>query len=42
MLRIDIEGDTDATGEWIIDEVEHDFIQRTSIATMRRCIRSII
>ena len=41
MVRIDIEGNTDATGEWIIDEVEHDFIEETSTATMRRCIWSI-
>ena len=41
MIRIDVEGNTDATGEWIIDDVEHDFIEETSTVTMRRCIWSI-
>lgn len=41
MTRIDIDGDTDATGEWIVDEVEHDMINLTTTATMRRCIWSI-
>ena len=41
MTRIDVDGDTDATGEWIVDEVEHDMINLTTTATMRRCIWSI-
>ena len=41
MTRIDITGDTDANGEWLVEEVEHDLINLTTAATMRRCIRSI-
>ena len=41
MTRIDIAGNTDATGEWVIETAEHDFINKTSTALMRRCIRSI-
>lgn len=41
MTRIDIKGQTDAAGEWIIQEAEHDFINLTSTAVMHRCIRSI-
>lgn len=41
MVRIDITGDTEANGQWIIDEVEHDFIENTSRAVMLRCIESV-
>ena len=41
MTRIDITGNTDATGEWVIETAEHDFINKTSTALMRRCIRAI-
>lgn len=41
MIRVDITGDTDANGQWLIEEVEHDLINLTSTATLRRCIRSI-
>lgn len=41
MVRIDITGDTEANGQWIIDEVEHDFIENTSWAVMLRCIESV-
>ena len=41
MTRIDIEGGTDATGEWLIEEAEHDYINMKSTARMRRCIWSI-
>lgn len=41
MGRVDISGETDASGEWIIREVEHDFINLRSTATMRRCVWSI-
>lgn len=41
LARIDIDGDTDATGEWLVDEVEHDMINLTTTATMRRCIVTI-
>lgn len=41
MARIDITGDTEATGAWIIDEVEHDFIENRSRAILLRCIESV-
>lgn len=41
MTRIDITGNTDATGDWLVQEAEHDFINLTSRAVLRRCIRSI-
>ena len=41
MARIDIEGGTDATGEWLIEEAHHDLINMTSTAKMRRCIQTI-
>ena len=41
MARVDITGTTDATGEWLVQEAEHDLINLTSRAVLRRCIRSI-
>lgn len=41
MTRIDFSGDTDATGEWMIDEAEHDLKNRTSTAKLSRCITTI-
>lgn len=41
MTRIDIESMTDADGQWLIDEVEHDFFQRRSKAKLLRCIETI-
>lgn len=41
MTRIDIEGGSDAVGEWLIQEAEHDFIEMKSKATMHRCIETI-
>ena len=41
MLRIDIEGNTDANGQWLIETVEHDFVNFTTKTTLRRCIYTI-
>ena len=41
MTRIDIVGGTDATGDWIIEEAEHDFYNRKSRAKLYRCIYTI-
>lgn len=41
MVRIDVAGETDAIGNWVIDEVEHDFVNRTSKATLFRCIETV-
>ena len=39
--RIDIESDTDANGEWVVDETEHDLILLKSTARLFRCITTI-
>ena len=41
MVRIDITGDTDANGQWLVEEAEHDLINLSTIITLRRCIRTI-
>ena len=41
MIRVNITGNTDAAGEWLVDEVEHDLKNRKTLTTMRRCIRTI-
>lgn len=41
MTRIDIDSATDAAGEWLVDEVVHDFIKDSSSAKMLRCISTI-
>lgn len=41
MTRIDIESATDADGQWLIDEVEHDFFRKTSKAKLLRCVKTI-
>ena len=41
LARIDVESSTDAADQWIVDEVEHDFVLLKSRATLLRCITSI-
>ena len=41
MARIDIFGDTDANGEWLVEEAEHDLINLKTSAILRRCIWTI-
>lgn len=41
MTRIDIEGSSDAVGQWLIQEAQHDFVELKSTATMHRCVTSI-
>lgn len=41
LTRVDIAGSTDAAGEWLVQEVEHDLIEKTTTTTMHRCIRTI-
>lgn len=41
MTRIDLTGDTDASGEWLIEEAEHDFVNMTSTAQLHRCVTTI-
>ena len=42
MARIDATGITPATGQWIVQDAEHDFIRMRSSATMYRCISTIV
>lgn len=42
MYRIDVSGNTDANGEWIVDEAEHDIKNKTSRAVLRRVVGSIV
>ena len=41
MTRIDIESPTETGGEWLVDEVVHDFIAKATSATLARCIDTI-
>jgi len=41
MTRLDISGYTDAAGEWLIEDVEHDLKDLRTSISMRRCIRTI-
>lgn len=41
MIRADIEGDTDASGEWLVEEAEHDLVNLTTTTTLHRCIWTI-
>lgn len=42
MTRIDITGENDISGAWIVHEVVHDFINMTSTATLYRCIDTVV
>jgi len=42
MARIDIDSATDTAGEWMVDEVEHDFTNRRSRAKLLKCIRTVV
>lgn len=41
MMRVDIEGDTDANGEWLVESAEHDLINNRTKATLLRCLYSV-
>ena len=41
MVRVDIQGNTDATGEWLVEEVVQDLKNRKTTSLMHRCIRTI-
>lgn len=41
LTRIDIDSATDAGGEWLIDEVTHDFVKKKSTSKLLRCITTI-
>lgn len=42
MVRVDAEGGTDADGEWIIDEAEHDLREGRTRARMLRVVDSVV
>lgn len=42
MVRVDVEGRTDAAGEWVIQEAEHDFMELKTVITMHRCVSTVI
>ena len=39
--RVNVAGSTDAIGDWLIEETEHDLKELTTRIRMHRCIRSI-
>jgi len=41
LARIDITGDTAATGEWLCECAKHDFINKKTSAELHRCIRTV-
>ena len=41
MVRVDIEGNTQATGQWIVEGVEQDFIDGRTVTTMVRCVDTV-
>lgn len=41
LLRVDIIGDTDANGEWIVNEVTHDIKELKTTITLNRCFSMI-
>ena len=41
MTRIDIDGDTPASGKWLVDEVEHDLQGKRTSVQLLRCMEQI-
>ena len=41
MIRVDIAGDTDANGAWLVDEVEHDIYNGRSVTRLLRVVETI-
>ena len=41
LARVDIESASNAAGQWIIDDVEHDMVENTSRIKLLRCITNI-
>ena len=41
MARIDVESESDAKGQWIIDSVEHDMVGNASRPVLYRCLNDI-
>ncbi len=41
LVRVDIIGDTDASGEWLAEDIQHNFITSKTSIKLHRCIESI-
>ena len=41
LVRINVQSDGEANGAWLVDEVQHDFMQARTTASMLRCIDTI-
>lgn len=41
MIRVDVNGNTDMTGSWIVDEAEHDFYNKSTKTRLLRVIDTI-
>lgn len=41
MARANIDGNTEANGEWLIEEAEHDLYNGTTITKLMRCVTTI-
>jgi hypothetical protein len=41
LMRVDITGPTDATGEWLVEEARHDLYNGKTTAKLYRCLTSI-
>lgn len=41
MMRVDITGGTDATGEWLVQTAAHDLVNQKTSFRLHRCVRTI-
>ena len=41
MARVDVTGDREAAGQWLIEEAEHDLVRETSRVRMHRCVWTV-
>lgn len=41
MVRVDVEGGTEADGRWLVDSAEHNLVDMKTSSTLRRCITTI-
>lgn len=41
LVRVNVQSDGEANGAWLVEEVQHDFIEKRTSATLLRCIDTI-
>lgn len=41
LVRVDVTGDTDASGEWLVEDVRHDFVNGKTAVKLHRCVWSV-